>query len=469
LSTRATAGERIGRRTVPLVLRVFAIGVVTALGIAFSWYTAHKFIHFQWPKSAALGREVLHNIPSRWNGPGMQDDLDRIRHSAGLLTSIYDTSGALVATNIRPAFRPPTEAERRRALSRDTNTPFFGPVVSAVYDGDRLLGFCVFDRELLDPPFWGVMMDLTIISTWISVVGLLVWRTLVRPLQRIARAAEAFGGGDMSVRTGVVRGDEIGLVARAFDGMSERIARSREAERELLAGLSHELRTPLARIRVALDLAAEGDAETARTSLADVAEDLTELETLIGNIFSTTRLEMAARARGDQPVPLHRAEVDLGELLEKAVAHQRALHPERPYQLRVCEEATPRRIYADAVLVRRAIENVLDNAHKYSPAGSPVDIGVTAAPAALLVEIRDWGFGIRPDDLSRVFSPFFRADRSRTRATGGVGLGLALAKRVVEAHGGGIEVASEIDVGTTVTFRLPLADPARTTGARRAV
>jgi signal transduction histidine kinase len=165
-------------------------------------------------------------------------------------------------------------------------------------------------------------------------------------------------------------------------------------------------------------------------------------------------------------VPLHRTEVDLAELLEKAVAHQRAIHLERPYTLKVCEGAMPRRIYADSVLVRRAIENVLDNAHKYSPPGSPVNVSVTASPTALLVEIRDWGFGIRPDDLSRVFSPFFRADRSRTRATGGVGLGLALAKRIMDAHGGGIDLASQVDAGTTVTFRLPLVDGARVTPLR---
>jgi signal transduction histidine kinase len=119
---------------------------------------------------------------------------------------------------------------------------------------------------------------------------------------------------------------------------------------------------------------------------------------------------------------------------------------------------------------------VLENAHKYSPAGAPVSILVSATGAGAVagvgmgaaaphggtpgfrVEIADRGYGICSDDLPRVFSPFFRADRSRTRATGGVGLGLALAKRVVEAHGGQIGIASQVDAGTTVTFVLPSAD-----------
>ena len=456
------------RRTPPLLVRLYAIGIATAIGIAGSWYGAHKFIRFQWSKSAALGLEVIREIPSRWKagapsatghgaGPNaLQEEVNRLRHTSGLQISVYDIAGALVASNVQPAFPAPTPEQRRKAVAGKLKTPWFGPVVTPVRSGNELLGFCVFDRELLDPPFWGVMMDLLIISTWISAVGFLVWRTLVRPLQSIAHAAETFGEGDMSARTGVDRADEIGKVARAFDEMSERIARSREAERELLAGVSHELRTPMARIRVALDLAAEGDAATARASLVDVAEDLTELETLIGNIFSTTRLERAAWALDDQVVPLHRGDVDLAALVEKAVVNQRAQHPQRPYTLEVNPGAGGM-VYADAVLIRRAIENVLDNAHKYSPPGSPVSVQVTGEARVFRIAVADHGFGIGPDDLARVCSPFFRADRSRARATGGVGLGLALAKRVVEAHGGTIQVASRLEVGTTVTFLVPIA------------
>jgi signal transduction histidine kinase len=222
--------------------------------------------------------------------------------------------------------------------------------------------------------------------------------------------------------------------------------------------MSHELRTPLARIRVALDLAAEGDAATARASLADVTEDLTEMETLMSSIFSTTRMEMAAAAGDGQPVPLQRSDVDLPALVDKAVAHQRAQHRGRIYTLNVRSRSTVRWICADAILVRRAIENLLENAHKYSPDGAPVAVEVTEEARTFQVAITDRGFGIDPRDLPRIFTPFFRADRSRARATGGVGLGLALTKRVVEAHGGQIAVSSQLDVGTTVTFTLPILE-----------
>ena len=313
-------------------------------------------------------------------------------------------------------------------------------------------------------PAWAFTTDVIIVSTWISAVSFLMWRTLVRPLQKIAAAAQALGEGNMAARTGVARKDAIGTVARAFDDMSDRIARSRKAEHELLASMSHELRTPLARIRVALDLAAEADAATARESLVGVAEDLSEIETLMANIFSMARLEIESDVRGAQALPLHRAEIDLPGLIEKAVGHQRSQHPQRLYAVEISASAAGRAVYADPVLVRRAVENVLENAHKYSPADSPVTIAVGEQAKGLCIAISDRGFGIGTDDLQRVFSPFFRADRSRTRATGGVGLGLALAKRVVEAHGGSIAIASCLDVGTTVTFVLPVPEVSRRLG-----
>lgn len=465
---RVTTTEPLRRRRGEprLILRLYAVGIATAIAFAASWYTVHNLIPVEWPAGTRFALETLRNIPAQWQAGALPQELEHLRRQVGVRASVFDLQGRLVATNVEPPFDPPTEADRARAAAGEIGSVGWRSNLTAVRHGAVLLGFCVFDPQFLKPPLWGVITDLVMMSSWFTAVGLLVWRILVRPLQKIATAAEAFGKGNMSARTGVERSDEIGKVARAFDEMSERIARSREAERELLASLSHELRTPMARIRVALDLAAESDAETARRSLADVAEDLTELETLMKNIFSTTRLELAALSPDDQAVPLQRAEVDLAALVDKAVVHQRAQHPRRPYLLRIGLAAGQGHIYADAIFIRRAIENVLDNAQKYSPSDSPVTIALDRVNDAFQIAIGDRGFGISADDLARVCTPFFRADRSRTRATGGVGLGLALARRVVEAHGGTVHVASQLDLGTTVTFLLPAAGAAPAAATR---
>lgn len=445
----------VGGRFGPLILRLYAIAIVTAVVIAGSWFAAHHLVRTKWPAGTSMSLEILRDVPDLWARGELQETLDRLERFMNV--SVYDAHGALVATNVEPPFAFPTPDEQRQAEAGVVSRGG-GVAVNRVMRGPTLIGYEMLTPAFPGPPLGGVLMDLAIISSWICIVGLLMWRTLVRPLQKIAAAARAFGEGNMAARTGVDRSDEIGQVARAFDEMSERVARSREAERELLASMSHELRTPLARIRVALDLAAEGDAATARASLADVTEDLTELERLMASIFSTTRLEMAAAAGDGQPVPLQRSDVDLPALVEKAVAHQRAQHPARAYTVNMRTRSTMRWICADSILVRRVIENLLDNAHKYSPDGAAVTVDVAEEARTFQVAVIDRGFGIDERDLPRIFTPFFRADRSRARATGGVGLGLALAKRVVEAHGGQINVSSQLDVGTTVTFTLPMVD-----------
>jgi signal transduction histidine kinase len=288
----------------------------------------------------------------------------------------------------------------------------------------------------------------------VGVASLLTARSLAKPLARLSAAARALGAGKLDARAGMARSDEIGDVAAAFDEMADRVTALLHAEKELLANVSHELRTPLARIRVALDLAAEGDAETARGLLGEIGEDLGELEVLIGDVLTAARLDLGADGgAGGQP-PLRVARFDPTELVQRAASRFRAAHPERPLVVTVAPDLPS--LDGDLVLLRRVVDNLLENAHRYAK-GSTDPVELVAAPAAdaLVIEVRDHGIGIAPDDLPHVFRPFFRADRSRARATGGLGLGLALARRIVTAHGGVIELDSTLGEGTCARVRLP--------------
>jgi signal transduction histidine kinase len=230
------------------------------------------------------------------------------------------------------------------------------------------------------------------------------------------------------------------------------------AERELLANVSHELRTPLARIRMALALASEGGADAARQSFSDIAEDLDELERLIADILTAARLDLTDGAAAGIP-PLRRERVDPESLLAHAASRFRTAHPERPLRVDV-GQALPS-IEGDPVLLRRVVENLLENAHAYTEhAADPVDLVARSdeIDEGLAIEVVDRGVGIASADLLRVFTPFYRADRSRTRATGGLGLGLTLAKRIVDAHGGRLELASVPNEGTRARVWLPACD-----------
>ncbi|MBC7975862.1 MAG: sensor histidine kinase, partial [Myxococcales bacterium] len=140
-----------------------------------------------------------------------------------------------------------------------------------------------------------------------------------------------------------------------------------------------------------------------------------------------------------------------------------ARHPERPLEVTATDDAD---IHVDPRLFRRVIDNLVENAHKYTPdTRSPIELAVARDGDHVVFEVRDRGVGISSEDLPRIFTAFFRSERSRSRETGGVGLGLTLAKRIVEAHGGTIEATSTIHVGTTIRVAIPVAEPTTSAGA----
>jgi signal transduction histidine kinase len=283
----------------------------------------------------------------------------------------------------------------------------------------------------------------------ILVIGALITaRWIVVPVERLSRAARALGSGDLKARSRLDRDDEIGQLGHRFDEMADRIAGLLITEKELLANVAHELRTPLTRIGVALDLANEGDAEAARASLIEIAVDVSELETIVDDILTAMRFEIAP-GKGPAQLPLRRAVVPASEIATAAADRLRTRHAGRP--LEVTAPADLPAVHVDPVLFRRVIDNLLENAHKYTPdAASPIELAVTHEAIEVVFEVRDHGVGISPEDLPRIFTAFFRSERSRSRETGGVGLGLTLARRIVEAHGGTIGVTSTINAGTSV-------------------
>jgi signal transduction histidine kinase len=303
--------------------------------------------------------------------------------------------------------------------------------------------------EGLIPPFVAVLVVLLVVAIGFA-------RHLARPLARIAEAARRFGQGELGARTEVRRRDEIGEVGRAFDEMADRVTGLMAAREEMLANVSHELRTPLARMRVALDLVEDGQSDAAREILPELTQDLGELERLLDDVMDLSRLELS-RFDKSTAQPLRWETLAPAELVEKAVSRFRARHESHLVLVEIAPDLPS--ISADPVLLRRVIENLLDNARKYADAGSTIRIAAAADKNGVMIEVEDKGIGMDESDLQQVFTPFFRSDRSRSRKTGGVGLGLALAQRGVEAHGGTIGIRSSPGVGTTVTIRLKSVVP----------
>ena len=282
----------------------------------------------------------------------------------------------------------------------------------------------------------------------LAVVGAAsVWfsRRLARPLDQLAVAARTFGDGDMTARANLVSDDEIGEVGKAFDAMAERTSKVLVQQRQLMADVSHELRTPLARIRVALELVVE-DPVAASDVLVDVAGDLDEIDQLIGDILTTARLDVGAELRTEPCA--------IAELAARAAERFTTRHPRRVLERDGSGDAE---IDCDPMLLRRALDNLLDNAAKYSDRAQAVTLAVTPNGTTVAFEVVDHGVGMSAAELANAFTPFWRADSSRARKTGGVGLGLALARRIARAHGGDVTLHSVSGKGTTARLEIPLA------------
>jgi two-component system, OmpR family, sensor kinase len=466
-----------------LTLRIYLVGLAQCALVLVG------FALLMWMNRAAArnlesdARAAVERIVAGLGDPAeVARELQRIEHVLDASVVIHDGNGQILATNRRVGdIEPPPFAGRPVHVpgARMLVHSAFGGPLPPPHFGGPLLG------SRGRPPMLAFMMPVElpggstgrafyaarnprssgngylVIAFVLGVVGLTAFftaRSLAKPLTRLSVAAQRFGAGELETRVRLQRVDEIGDVARAFDEMAERIAQLVRREKELIANVSHELRTPLARIRVALDLAAEGDASVARQSLGEITEDVGELEQLVSDVLVASRLDFA-RLRGEaasEVVALHRARVDVDEVLGKAAARFRAVHPDRPLRVETLERGIA--VDGDPVLLRRALENLLENAHKYTtePDGSVVmSSGVEGA--FVWIAIRDQGSGIAPDDLRHVFLPFFRSDKSRTRATGGFGLGLAIVKQIAEAHQGSVDIESQLGAGTRVRVRLPLA------------
>jgi two-component system OmpR family sensor kinase len=382
-------------------------------------------------------------------------ELADLKQRVGMEMTVYDAAGRLVGSNAEEPPPPLAERELKR-LARD-RARFEGGegVVGQIDSAGRVTSYALVKYPRHDFPFGIAVVQLALALGILALASIPMARSVSGPIERLAALTRAFGAGDLTVRARSRRRDEIGDLAQAFDEMADRIALLRRGEKELIANVSHELRTPLARIRLALELVHDGDAARAGGYLEDIAEDLAELERLLDDVMTAARLDLEPGSLNTGTPPLRLQATDPRLLVENAALRFKKRFPERTLDQRI--EGVPPMFEVDPSLLRRVLDNLLENAAKFSDESAAIELVLRGLPGAkeLTIEVVDHGIGIPEEDRAEVFTPFFRGDRSRARRTGGVGLGLALAKRVVEAHGGSIEVESTVGVGSRFRVRLP--------------
>jgi signal transduction histidine kinase len=288
-----------------------------------------------------------------------------------------------------------------------------------------------------------------------GLAGTLLARRLARPLEDLARAAGAVAAGDLD-RQVPVGSDmrEMHSLGQTFNAMTASLRRSDQTRSAFIADVAHELRTPLTVIKGTIETLEDGaldDTAGRGPLLTSMQGETDRLIRMVNGLLVLTRAEAGG-------LKLRLETLDLGELARLRCSHLASLAADRRVELRVADEAADQScISGDADRLAQVLDNLLDNAIRYAPEGTTVTVTIRRAGGWVECTVSDHGPGIPAQHLPFIFERFYRADASRDRHTGGAGLGLAIARALVQAHGGEIAAASREGEGTAVTFRLPCA------------
>ena len=282
-----------------------------------------------------------------------------------------------------------------------------------------------------------------------TIVAAMLARRITQPILQMTNASEAMARGDYSQRIDVLGDDEVGMLGRAFNQMAQQVDRNTRATRQLIADVSHDLKTPLTSIQgfsqAMLDGVLHDEDERVR-AVEVVHEEAERMRGLIEDLLYLSQIEA-----GQLPIALETMNVD--DLVAAAARRFHYQAETAEVEIRMALDGAP--VRADERRLEQVLANLMDNAIRYAPAGSEVLLRTVRIPGAVLIEVHNGGTPIPAEDLPHVFDRFYQVARARTR-DGHSGLGLAIVRELVQAHGGTVAVQSEQGAGTVFTVRLPI-------------
>ncbi len=399
--------------------------------------------------SADLGVQVLDA-----NGKILYDDT--WSHARTATEKDDDVKGVATATGARGSggtanltSSAPTEAEAVvTADVLDSDGAVVGTVRLWAFGSEALLTKS--DAAFRVNSYGAVLVAAAIAIVLACVIGFFTSKRMARPIQRITSTAKQIRNGDMTARSGVSGGDEIGQLGETFDDMASTLERDLKLEHRLTGDVAHELRTPLMAMQATVEAMQDGVLPADDEHFETVASEVRRLSRLVDAMLKLSRLE-------NNTADLKTERTDVVYLIKSLVSSQHALFHEKGLHLRFINESGRDEVMADidADLIREAVVNLMSNAMRYTDADGYVKVSVKLEREDVLISVQDTGIGIAKEDIPQTFSRFWRSDVSRERVSGGLGVGLSLTKEIVDKHNGTILVESELGRGTTFTLRIP--------------
>ncbi|MHB1135772.1 MAG: sensor histidine kinase [Coriobacteriia bacterium] len=376
--------------------------------------------------------------------------------SPDLRIEVLDAEGALIAHTVAPGGTAEDEMTYEWGeVSASADIVVDDQVVGTALVTQRTRGGIFTERDawFRRVSLMGLGVAALIAVVLASLAGVVYSRGIVKPIEAVTRTAELISRGDRSARTGMTGGDPVANLGATFDQMADAVEAERRFEQQLTADVAHELRTPLQAIQATVEAMQDGVLPTDEERLALIHDETVRLGRLTQSIMELSRLETRSTQFSFVPV-------DAAGLLGTAIESSRALMESTGHVLEdVLEPGLV--VNVDADRLTQAVGNLLSNAARYTPEGGTVRVRLLRDGAQAVIEVADTGMGVAEEDRARVFTRFWRADPARSRASGGLGIGLAVVREIVERHGGSVGVHESDLGGAAFVIRLPLAGEKR--------
>jgi len=283
------------------------------------------------------------------------------------------------------------------------------------------------------------------------IITFLLSRRILSPVKALTSAAQRFGHGDFSQSVEIKDRGEIGELAKAFNSMASDLERVEQLRRNMVADIAHELRTPLSNIKGYLEAILDGVKKQDTETIRSLNEEATLLSRLVDDLQELSLAEAGKLKLDCKPE-------DIGNLVKQAVSTMQEQATAKGLLVFTNLPETLPKVKIDSHRINQVLRNLLKNAIAHTEKGGSITVTAQEQSGWVKVSVADTGEGIPPEALPYIFERFYRVDKSRTRATGGIGLGLTIAKQLVEAHGGEIEAQSELGKGSRFIFTVPVSE-----------
>jgi signal transduction histidine kinase len=385
---------------------------------------------------------------------GIQPFVEQWGNIHGQRIILIDNQGTVIADSQGELLGEPYQAD---SPGRVISPPWGEAAIATLYTSPELLPRAGF----ASPPPSSLMLYLAIgrffiwgglvaVAIAVALAFILSRRTLA-PVKALTLASERLGRGDFSQRVQIKDRGEFGELARTFNSMAGDLERAEKLRQNMVADVAHELRTPLSNIQGYMEALRDGIMKPDNKTIRSLYEEASLLSRLVDDLQ-----ELSLAEAGE--LKLVRQSGDIGEIIRQAVAAVGAKERASGVSLAVelPEKLPP--VNIDPRRIGEVLRNLLENAVAHTGKGDTVTVAARQLDRLVEIGVTDTGEGIPAKDLPNIFERFYRVDKSRTRATGGSGLGLTIARRLVEAHGGKIEVQSEPGEGSRFSFTVPVAE-----------